>query len=162
MSKGAIAFQKKFMAFVGLVCAVLFIPTSMILVFGMMPTIASNLVDRTAQRSRTVCVGMMNFVGVMPFLLELWMSPAPNAIDHATEIMLQPKALIIMYALAGSGYAIEAAISGIVATVMQQQARARLKVIDATLEELQARWGDYVDGGVPLDDYGFPILDEDD
>ncbi|MBU6235583.1 MAG: hypothetical protein KGQ41_07040 [Alphaproteobacteria bacterium] len=154
--------KKQLILVVALVSAMLFAPTSMIFFFGMMPTIACNVIDRTRQKSRTISVGVMNFAGVMPFLLELWLSPAPNSIDHAISIMMEPKTIIIMYCIAATGYAIEAAITGMVATMMQQRATARLKQIDQMLAELQDRWNYYVDGSVTLDDFGFPVEEDDD
>lgn len=152
--------QKTFMLIVGLTCAVLFMPTSMILVFGMMPTVAANVIDKSRQKSRAISVGMMNFAGCMPFLMELWMSAAPNSVDAAVSIMLQPKTVVIIYTIAAAGYAIEAAITGMVATMMQQRAHARLRSIDAELIEMVDRWNYYVDGNSPLDDFGFPASDE--
>lgn len=156
MSRG-IAWQKHFLTFVSLVAAVLFMPSTMILMAGMMPTIAANVIDKSRQKSRAISVGMMNLAGCMPFLLELWMGASPNSIDAAMGIIVQPKTIIIIYTIAAAGYAIEAAITGMVATVMQQRAHARLKDIDRDLKELVNRWEDYVDGHTPLDDYGFPI-----
>ena len=161
MSKAG-AIQKQMFVLVGLVSAVLFAPTTMIMFFGMMPTIAANLVDKTKQKSRAISVGMMNLAGCTPFLLELWLSPAPNSIDRALNIMMQPKTIIIMYVMAGAGYAIEAAVTGAVATMMQQRAASRLKTIDTMLAELTDRWGYYVDGSVKLDDFGFPEDSADD
>lgn len=156
MSRG-IAWQKHFLTFILLVASVLFMASTMILIAGMMPTIAANVVDKSRQKSRAISVGMMNLAGCMPFLLELWMSPSPNSIDMAMNIIMQPKTIIIIYVLAAAGYAIEAAITGMVATVMQQRAQVRLREIDRDLKELVNRWEDYVDGHTPLDDYGFPI-----
>jgi DNA-binding LytR/AlgR family response regulator len=133
--------------------------SSIIIIGGMMPTLAANLMDKSRQKSRAISVGMMNFAGCMPFLLELWMSPAPNSIDTATAIMLQPKTIVIIYSIAGAGYAIEAAITGMVATMMQQRAAIRLKEIDNQLKELVDRWNTYVDGNTALDDFGFPAED---
>jgi hypothetical protein len=158
MNRG-IGWQKHFFTFVGLVCAVLFMPTTMILLAGMMPTLAANIIDKSRQKSRAISVGMMNFAGCMPFLLELWLGPAPNSMDAATVIVLQPKTIIIIYVVAAAGYAIEAAVTGMVATMMQQRARARLREIERSLVEMTDRWQEYVDGSVPLDDYGFPIED---
>ena len=149
-------FQKNFMLVVGLVCLFLFGPTSIILLAGMMPTIAANLVDKSRQKSKAISVGLMNFAGCVPFLLELWMGPAPNSYPAAQAIIMQPKTVIIIYVIAACGYAIEAAVTGMVATMMQQRARARLKAIDAQIAELVNRWDYYVDGSVELDDFGFP------
>jgi len=146
---------------VGLTCAMLFLASSLIIVAGMMPTIAANLLDKSRQKSRAICVGMMNFAGCVPFLLELWMGPAPNSIDAATAIIMQPRAIVIIYVLAAAGYALESAITGMIATIMQQRAQARLREIDKQLNELSDRWNTYVDGSVLLDDYGFPARRED-
>ena len=153
--------QKHLLTVVGLVSAILFAPTTLILFFGMLPTVAANLIDKSRQKSRAISVGLMNLSGCLPFLLELWMSPAPNAIDHATSILMQPKTVVIIYAVAAAGYAIEAAVTGMVATLMQQRAAARLKTIEKELNELADRWGYYVDGATPLDDFGFPHHRED-
>lgn len=156
MARG-LGWQKHLFTIVGLTCAVLFMASSLIIFAGMMPTIAANLLDKTRQKSRAICVGMMNFAGCVPFLLELWMSPSPNSIDTATAIITQPKTIVVIYVLAAAGYALESAITGMVATIMQQRAQARLKEIDKQLNELTDRWNNYVDGSVPLDDYGFPV-----
>ena len=74
----SIAWQKHFLTFIALVASVLFLPSTMILLAGMMPTIAANVVDKTRQKSRTISVGMMNLAGCMPFLLELWMSSSSS------------------------------------------------------------------------------------
>lgn len=117
MSKGGV--QKHFLTFIGLVCGVLFIASTVIIFAGMMPTIAANLIDKSRQKSKAICVGVMNFAGCVPFLLELWMSPSPNSLDTATSIIIQPKTVIIIYTIAAAGYAIEAAVTGMVATLMQ-------------------------------------------
>ncbi len=160
MSRG-FGVQKQMFIIVALACAVLFAPTTMIFFFGMLPTLAANLVDKTRNKSRTMSVGMMNLAGVMPFVLELWLSASPNSLEHALAIILQPKTFIIMYVLAAAGYAIEATITGMVANIMQQRATARLKQIDQMLVELQDRWDTFVDGSVKLDDYGFPVGSDD-
>lgn len=159
MSRG-INIQKQMLLIAMLACAVLFAPTSMILFFGMMPTIAANLMDKTRSKSRAMSVGMMNLAGAMPFVLELWLGPAPNSIEHGLRIITEPKSIIIMYVMAAAGYAIESAVTGMVATMMQQRATARLKQIDLMLNEMKDRWGDFVDGSQRLDDYGFPVSDD--
>ncbi|NBX66075.1 MAG: hypothetical protein EBQ96_03660 [Proteobacteria bacterium] len=160
MSRG-INIQKQLFLIVALACAVLFAPTTMIVFFGMMPTIGANLMDKTRSKSRAMCVGMMNLAGVMPFVLELWLSSSPNSLENAIKIMMEPKSVIIMYVMAATGYAIESTVTGMVATIMQQRATARLKQIDLILNEMQDRWGYFVDGSTKLDDYGFPVKSND-
>lgn len=160
MSRG-LNIQKQLFLIVALACAVLFAPTTMIIFFGMLPTIGANLMDKTRGKSRAMCVGMMNLAGVMPFVLELWLSTAPNSIDNALKVLMEPKSIVIMYVMAATGYAIESTVTGMVATIMQQRAVARLKQIEQILTEMQDRWGYFVDGSVKLDDYGFPVKSDD-
>src|SRR6185369_7630241 len=105
---------------VGLACSVLCMATTTVLLFGMLPTLAANLIDKSIQKSRAISVGMMNFAGCMPFLLELWLSPTPNDMHAALNIIIQPKTGLIIYTIAAAGYAIEGAVTGMVATLMQQ------------------------------------------
>jgi len=161
MSKGGMGWRGYLFSIVGLTCMVLFMATSIVLTFGMLPTLAANLIDKSIQKSRAISVGMMNFAGCMPFLLELWLSPSPNSIDTALNIIIQPKTGIIIYTIAAAGYAIEAAVTGMVATVMQQRAFGRLKEIETRRKDLIQRWDEYVDGETPLDDFGFPKHRED-
>lgn len=141
---------------VALGCAILFMPTTMILLFGMLPTLAANLIDKTLQKSRVISVGMMNFAGCMPFLLELWLSNHPNNFGQALSIIIQPKTGIIIYSVAAAGYAIEAAVTSMVATLMQQRASARIRSIDTEMDEMTERWDEIVNGETQLDEYGFP------
>lgn len=148
--------QKQFLTLVILGSGFAFMASTVILFAGLMPTIAANLIDKSRQKSKAICVGVMNFAGCLPFLLELWLGPAPNSVEAATAIIMQPKTMVIIYVIAACGYAVERAVTGMVAQVMQQRARARLRSIDVQLAELVSRWDDYVDGSQALDDFGFP------
>ncbi|MDA0340832.1 MAG: hypothetical protein O3B74_04445, partial [Proteobacteria bacterium] len=60
------------------------LPTVLILSVGMLPTLAAYIVDRRREKYTTLCVGSMNFVGVIPFLATLWTE------DHRVPIRLTP------------------------------------------------------------------------
>jgi hypothetical protein len=143
------------LGFFGLLAAALFIPTTVLLFIGMLPTIAASLTDRRGKRTKALTVGAMNFAGCVPFLLELWTSD--HSIPHAVKLITDPRTVIVIYCAAGIGYLINWAMGGIVATVMIQQAGMRLKDIRKRQGELVERWGPEVTGDLPLDVYGFPI-----
>lgn len=139
----------------GMIAAVVFLPTTMVLLVGMVPTLVACLADRTAERVRGLTVGSMNMAGCAPFIVDLWTSG--HTPDRAVEIAFQPLAIIVMYAAAGLGYLIEWAMSGIVATFLNQKAVRRLSDIEAEQQKLVERWGREVTGEIPLDPYGFPL-----
>lgn len=134
----------------GLLAAILFMPTTILVVFGMLPT----LVDRKGG-ARAITVGALNLCGCVPFLLELWTESHTAA--FAVELITDPRTIIVMYAAAAIGYMIDWALSGIVATIMVKSSTSRLEAIRQRQEELVARWGKEVTGELPLDAEGFPL-----
>lgn len=144
-----------------IVMAVVFLPTTILLVIGMLPTFVATLVDRSREKVMGMTVGAMNLAGCTPFVIELW--SGEHTPEHALEIVSQPLPVTVMYAAAALGYLIEWSMTGIVAAVMSQKATARLKAIDDQQKKLVERWGREVTGEIPLDPYGFPLgqTDED-
>lgn len=138
----------------GLLAAVLFMPTTILLVVGMLPTVVAALIDRKGG-ARAITVGSLNLCGCIPFLMDLWTKGHTR--ELAVDLITEPLTIIVMYAAAGIGYMIDWALSGIVATIMVQRSGARLETIRKRQEELVARWGREVTGELPLDAEGFPI-----
>ncbi|MDG2284551.1 MAG: hypothetical protein P8N43_03345 [Alphaproteobacteria bacterium] len=77
------------------------LPTVLILCVGMAPTVAAFLVDRRREKYTTLCVGSMNFVGVIPFLATLW-TEGPS-FDMAFTILSDPFSWLMMLGSAGIG-----------------------------------------------------------
>ena len=48
------------------------LPTVMVLTVGMIPTFIAYATDRRKEKYKTVSVGSLNFVGVLPLLVTLW------------------------------------------------------------------------------------------
>ena len=48
------------------------LPTVMVLIVGMIPTFIAYATDRRKEKYKTVSVGSLNFVGVLPLLVTLW------------------------------------------------------------------------------------------
>ncbi len=141
-----------------LVSAILFLPSTIVFFFGMMPSWATLASDRSYGKLKSLSVGMLNFAGVSYVLMLLWRKG--HTVDVAIEVMMQAHNLIIMYLAAAIGFAVRSAMTGIVATILLEQTKARHKFVKKRLERLQERWGYEVTGKVPLDAYGFPVEDE--
>lgn len=131
--------------------------TAIILVFGMMPTLAILATDKSIGKSRTICVGAMNFAGCFPFLLEFWSGFGQQTIDNAFNIISNVETIIVIYMLAAGGYAIDKTVTGITASIIIQKSERRLKKIGEEQKKLVERWGEKVTGQYKLDEYGFPI-----
>ncbi len=134
--------------------AILFMPTTVLLLLGMLPTVVAIIIDRKGG-TRAMTVGSMNLCGCLPFLLDLWTKS--HTMEHAVGLITDPRTIIVMYAAAGIGYMIDWALSGIVATIMIQRATSRLSAIRKRQEEMIVRWGAEVAGEILLDSEGFPL-----
>jgi hypothetical protein len=117
-----------------IVMALLFMPTTILVTVGMLPTIAAALADRSRQKIKTITVGAMNMAGTTFFLLKLWGSEHDT--DTAIALISEPANLVIMYGAAAIGYAIDWAMSGIVSTILVQNAELRQRQITKLQEEL--------------------------
>lgn len=153
--KKKLGWHARILMSVGAGMAVLFLPTTALFLFGMLPTIAARVVDRTPEKTKVLTVGFMNFATVFPFwynLMELG-----HKFDNAMLILSSPLTIVIMYSGALMGYAIEWGVTSFVATLMVQKGKNRLESIKKGQESLIKQWGPEVSGEIPLNQYGFPI-----
>jgi hypothetical protein len=140
-----------------LLTAVVFMPTTVIVLFGMLPTIVIVFFDSSKKKTKAMTVGFLNFAGCTPFILHLWHSG--HAMENAVMIAFDPRFMIVMCSAAGIGHLIDWAMSGIVGTVMLERGKSRIEEIKKHQKSLIDRWGVEVTGDVPLDSQGFPIHD---
>lgn len=157
-SKKGIGFKAQIFLILGLLMAAVFLPTTFLLMVGMIPTPFALFVDRTKGKSKVITVGTMNLAGCSPFLFELW------TIDHSFpksfEIVTDPYAIIVMWSAALVGYVVNWAMTGIVSVSLYQRGLARQKSIAKRQQELVERWGKEVSGDIPLDQFGFPVAEK--
>ena len=153
-SKGLTWRGQVIMAF-GLLAGVAALPSTVMLFIGMMPTFVCLLIDRTAEKTRVLTVGAMNMAGCSPFIVQLWTTQ--NTFESSINIVTDPRTVIVMYCVAGIGYMLDWAISGIVATVMVQRAQHRIILIQKKQDEMIERWGREVTGEIPVDAQGFAL-----
>lgn len=139
----------------GLMLGIVYSAMAIVLMIGMVPTLVAAIVDKSATRTKTMTIGVMNFAGCMPFMLEVWKKG--GSLDTAITYVVEPRTIVVMYFSALMGYLINWAVTGIVSSVMVQRGKARMIAIREHQKDLVERWGEEVTGNVPLDEYGFPI-----
>lgn len=140
-------------------CMLAFLPTSILLVIGLLPTFAAVLIDPTPDRIKALSVCAMNVAGLTPFLLELWTSGQAQSVGKAFEIVALPSNVITIYACAAAGYIVFYTVSGLVSTLMLERGKARLKEIEERMTNLERQWGREVTGAASLDNDGFAADD---
>jgi hypothetical protein len=138
-----------------LIAAIIFMPTTILLLLGMIPTIVVAVIDRSGKGTKSLTIGSMNLAGCSPFLIELWSNG--HTAELAVSIVTNPLSMSVMWGASLVGYLINWAMSGIVATVMTKRGKVRIKDIKKKKARMIERWGIEVTGEIPLDPYGFPL-----
>jgi len=146
---------KQLLYIVSLLAAIVFMPSAIVMLFGMMPTIISAVFDVDKRKTKALTVGPVNFVGCTYFLLYLW--DTGRSIENAVLIVTNPVSVVVMWGTASIGYMIYWAMSGIVGTVVAETAKGRAVSIKKSQEKMVERWGAEVTGELELDAYGFSV-----
>lgn len=119
--------------------AIFTLPTVMILGIGMLPTLGAMLADRRKERYATLCVGCMNFMGVLPYLIQLWTEN--HSYEHAFQLIGQPFTWLVMYGAAALGWAIFFVAPGIVGMFIAVRTERRIQALRRRQRELVEEWG---------------------
>ena len=138
-----------------LLLTILFLPTAIFLMIGMLPTIIAVITDRTSGRNKSFVIGSLNFAGCFPYLLGIWVNH--DVADLSLEYLSKPETIVFIYGAAAIGYMIYWFVTLIVSTILIQRSKIRLKKIDEEKLALEKRWGMKVNGKQLLDDSGFPM-----
>lgn len=139
----------------GVLLGVLFAPTTMILVCGMVPTPMAILVDKTKRQAKLIAIGSLNLAGCSPFIIDLW--TFGNSFEKSIDILSSGTTWLVMYGFAAFAYGVNSVVTSAVAAGMQQNGKRRKKEIIKRQKELVDRWGEKVTGQLPLDEDGFPV-----
>jgi len=118
------------------------LPTVIVFIFGMVPSMAAYVVDRTKEKYATFCVASMNFCGVFPYLLDLWFNT--HTIYAATNILADVFALVIMLGAAASGWIIYTTVPPVISSFLSVIAQQRVNALRSEQKKLIEEWGQAV------------------
>lgn len=124
--------------------ALFVLPSVLILGIGMTPTFAAMITDRRREKYATLCVGCMNFTGVLPFMVELWTKD--HSYDKAFEVIGDPFTWLVMFGAAAIGWAIYFVAPGIVGMFIAMRADQRIQRLRRRQRDLIEEWGPGVAG----------------
>ncbi len=122
-----------------LVAGLTFLPTTMIVLCGMLPTIVAFVANRDRQDPGPLCIGSTNLLGVLPFLLDLW--TGEHSLAAASAVVSQPLNWVVMYSAAAIGAAIGQIVPAGIAAALITKKRLRLQGIVEEQDKLIREWG---------------------
>ena len=116
--------------------------TIVIMVVGMPPTVVAWIIDRSYQKSASYCVAGMNFCGLFPYLMDLWMGA--NNVKAATTIVTDVFSLLVIYGAAAFGWMLYIIIPPVVGTFLTVMAQRRVAQLRTLQRQIIDEWGESV------------------
>lgn len=120
------------------------LPLFLVIVPGMMPTLVTLFIDRQRPRHLTYTVGVMNFAGVLPYLLTL--ATGRLSLQTVAVLLSDPMVWLVMYGAAASGWLICAVTSPLARLCLEIQAAQKRRTLEALAKAIRQEWGEEVAG----------------
>ena len=118
------------------------LPTALLILVGLTPTLVAVIVDVTPGRYLTRCVAGLNTAGVAPFIYQLW--SGINDMSASLKIIGDPFSWLTIYGAAGVGWLLFLGFPGIVQVARTLNADRRINVLQERQAALLAEWGDSI------------------
>ncbi len=159
IKKPKISFKALFLFFLAIIGCILYLPTAILFIVGMLPTFVSYITDTQTGKNKTFTIGAINFSGCFYYLVHIWNTSHP--MDVAMNYLSNPMTIVVIYSAAGLGYVINYVATVIVSSILRQKGLLRLEKIEERKRKLEERWGEKVNGERPLDGQGFLLENPD-
>jgi hypothetical protein len=137
---GTIAIKLGVVALIGVLLSAL--PLCLVLVPGMMPTLAVMLIDRRRPRYLTYAVGIMNSAGVLPFLIVLMLGGL--TMRAAAHMLSDPFTWLVMYGAAAAGWCVSLVTPSLARISIEIKASQHRRTLEALSRAMREEWGEEV------------------
>jgi len=121
---------------------VISLPTVLLLLFGMLPTIVAWVIDRSKQKYATFCVCGMNFSGVFPFMSDIWFKD--HSTDAAVRILTNVFDLMVIYGAAAFGWMVYVAVPPVITQFISAMLQKRVATLRDQQQKIVEEWGEGV------------------
>lgn len=139
-----LGFKARMMMVFAITIALIFLPTSMLLFFGMIPSMVAFFASGRGVGARASTITAMNMAGCIPFVFKLWATG--NDFEASFEIITNMRYMSIIYLSAAFGYMIDWVMTGLMSSFLYQKGVNRMKTIKKRQEVLIEHWGQGVSG----------------
>jgi len=120
------------------------LPSVVVIIVGMVPTLVAYIIDLTPGRYAARCVFGLNIAGTVPYLEKLWSST--NDMPAAVAIVTDVYTWLVFYLAAGVGWMLFLGLPGLVTQFKTYAAKRKAQTLRDRLEELRKEWGKEVTG----------------
>ena len=120
------------------------LPTVLVLITGMVPSFIAYATDRRREKYKTLSVGCMNLLGVLPLLAMLWTKD--HSFDMAFNLFVDPFNWLIVLGAAATGWTIFLIAPSVVAMFLSARIALSVDRLKRRQYKLIEEWGDGVSG----------------
>lgn len=126
--------------------AAVLLPTTLLFFIMMAPTWVAYITDRSREKKLSITVGMLNFTGTLPAIIELW----SRGQNHQTAMNMIGDVFVwvIAYGAAFAGWMIFAFMPTVVGSYYRMTTDNRIKGLVKQQKALIAEWGHAVADGI--------------
>ncbi|TCS62515.1 hypothetical protein EDD55_10560 [Varunaivibrio sulfuroxidans] len=128
--------------FILVIVMIISLPSVIVFTFGMIPSFVAYIIDRTKSRSATFCVSSINFIGVFPFIIDLWVKE--HTISAALNTISNVFSIFVMYAASAFGWMLFLSLPPVVASVVTILNEHKIEQLRATQKQIIKEWGNDV------------------
>jgi hypothetical protein len=118
------------------------LPTVALLFFTMLPTMGAWASERGPHKYAWLCVGGLNFSGVIPFLFSLWFGV--HTLDESFSMLSEAGVLLWAYGTSAIGWLVYTVMPPVVASWISFTTDRRVAALKAAQKKLVEEWGDEV------------------
>jgi hypothetical protein len=120
------------------------LPTVLVLITGMVPSFIAYATDRRREKYKTLSVGCMNLLGLLPLLTMLWTKD--HSFDMAFSLFVDPFNWLVVLGSAATGWTIFLIAPSVVAMFLSARIELSVDRLKRRQNKLIEEWGDGVSG----------------
>ena len=120
------------------------LPTVLVLLAGMIPSFIAYATDRRKEKYKTLSVGCLNFLGVLPLLTMLWTKD--HSFDTAFTLFADPFSWLMVLGSASAGWTIFLIAPSVVAMFLSARIEMSVERLKKRQTKLIEEWGNGVSG----------------
>lgn len=144
--KGGGKILKKLFAASFLIGSLAFMPTTILVILGMIPSVVALYTDDDRKKMGGLAVAFLNLGAVIAFVNILW--DRGHSLANSLTLLMNPTTLLVIYFAAFIGFILVRFLPPIVAEFLKITHRKRMKVIEAEQKAIIEQWGYEVKGAI--------------
>ncbi len=112
------------------------------LILSMMPAVVASVIDRGHGKCASKTIGAFNFMGVLPFLFELW--KGKESVGAVQNLITDPYVWLLCYGAAAFGWMMVWIMPQFIAFIFTARAQIKISSLKEDQQKLVDEWGEEI------------------